>query len=332
MTDDTATSMYFAVEPLAPDFIEKLTEAIQDAKAKNPDLLFYAVVDAAFEHARPRIKRTTWKDEAWSLYEDMTTQTALKDAAPHLVPLSDDPNDLQYQLVVLRKVGNGLPMMSFIGTTIRPIEFPIKPAELMATFKPFFEVTAGDKQRFLLRFADTRILPVLDSILRDDNIAGWRHGITHWWLPDRTGKLISLPEYPNNDRPFDSAQDCLSLSAKSFNQLTDAGESDAILDAIAEQNADLLKGKQPAAAHAVIQRLKEKIAEFHIDNFRDVVMFCTTALSASERFYSNPKFKALLTSGAWTPGKLGEAFMTVDDDAWTENEAMNLFEVKQEKS
>jgi hypothetical protein len=314
-------NIYFAVDKLASDFIKNLSDALQSATSKNCNLSLYALIDAAFEYTKDSSKQSTWKSQAASLYKG-TAHDRLTEASPYLLRLFDDPSEMRLQLRRILQTSSGIPMISFIASTL-----PIK--ELIATFKPFLEIRV-DAQCFLLRFSDTRILPVLDSILCNENIAGWRQEIMHWWFPDRTGNLASLPEHENNKQPFDPEKDSLSVSQGSFNLLIDAGESDAILGVISDQNSDLLKDKLPSEAYALVQRLRGKIAEFHIDNFPDIVMFCTTALATSECFHASQEFNKVLKSGAWTHGKLGDALSAIDDASWREIESMNPPEVKQQ--
>jgi hypothetical protein len=218
-----------------------------------------------------------------------------------------------------------MPMLSFIAS-------PLSTKQLIETFKPFLEISVDDDPGFLLRFADTRVLPALDSILCKENIGSWRQGIAHWWLPDREGNLTSLPEHASNNKIVAPLKNSLNLSQTLFNQLIDAGESDAILDAIFDQNSDLLKDMTPSVAYALVQRLKTEINGFNITNFPDTVMFCTTALATSEHFYAQQEFNKLLTSGAWVSGKLGEAFFNIDDASWAEIEMMHPLKSKQEFS
>lgn len=312
-------NMYFAVDKLASNFIENLAESFRFAISKNSELSIYALIDASFEYAQHRPQRFSWKSQATAIY-DGTAFDELKDASPYLLPLSADLVIMRHELRKIFKVSSGVPMVSFIASSLST-------SELCDVFKPFLEISVDDEQSFLLRFSDTRVLPVLDAILCKENITGWRRGIAHWWMPDRAGKIFSLPDYENNERIFNPEKNSLSLPQLSFNLLIEAGECDAILDAISDQNPDLLNDRLPSFNYALAHEMKSKIKKFRIENFPDVVMFCTTALATSEHFHTHPDFNAVLKSAAWRPGALGEAFSAIDDASWAAIESMSSLKI-----
>lgn len=307
-------NMYFAVDKIAPDFVENLIEFISIAGARKDKLLIYALVDASFEYVKRRPNISAWEEQSTSLYED-TEFAGLLQASPRLIPIQGTPENMRQSLRRLVGACSGMPMLSFIGST-----FSVN--ELKACFNPFLEIRVDDEQGFLLRFADTRILPILDSILCNEKASGWRHGIWHWWLPDRAGNLISLPNYESDQHLHGPAEKCLSVPQILFNQLIDAGESDAILDAISDQNPDLLKNKTPSALYELMERLSKPINKFEITYFSDKVMFCTTALATTEYFYTQKNFNSILRAAAWVPGKLGDAFAFIDEIIWDEVASM----------
>ncbi|MET3135126.1 hypothetical protein AAKU55_005429 [Oxalobacteraceae bacterium GrIS 1.11] len=304
--------MYFAVDELAPDFASNLLDAFHSASLADGNLSMYALIDASFEYVKSSSPRTDWKNDAVSLYRN-TIFDALKDAAPHLVKIHDDPNKAKLQLRRLFKICNGFPMVSFIASNLNL-------NALAKTFEYFLEINIVDEQKFLLRFADTRLLPLLDIVIRENTVFGWRQGVSHWWLPNRNGELDILPVYLCDNNSAGNENNQFSLPQISFNKLVDAGESDAIIDVISDQNIDILKINYPSNNYAIIQRLREKMLEFNIENFPDMVIFCTTALATSEEFYLQADFNLILKSRSWKVGKLGDAFSSLNDSSWAEIE------------
>jgi hypothetical protein len=300
--------MYFAVDKLASDFHEQLTDAFQRAQPGADSLRFYALVDTAFHHVQGH--RPDREQKAlWTSIYDGTGNAALVDASPCLLPLPDEPRSLRGQLFRLLKKNSGYPMMSFIASHLSTIA-------LAAAFKPFIEAGCDDDQSFLLRFGDTRVLPAVDEVLRKEQVAGWRHGVAYWWVPDRRGNLMCLPEYADSTPSARLPTTPLLVSQAAFALLADAGDADAILDAIFDQNPGLLLAQRPSDAYGLVQRLRPKLKEFGIADFRDVVMFYTTALATSEHFHKQADFHAVLEAGAWKPGRLGDAFAAIEDASW----------------
>ncbi len=300
--------MYFAFDQIASDFTEDLNEAFARATADDPNLSLVALVDSSFEFAKGSRDMPGWLAQATSLYEG-TEHSGLTVASPCLLQLPPNGGELKSAISKLVDACSGYPMLSFIATSG---SFD----DLLNSLKHFIDVGTDDGQSFLLRFADVRILPALDAVLCKERTAGWRDGIVHWWLPGRTGTLRALPTYEPNKRQENVPDGSLKLPALPFNTLIDAGECDAILDAIFDQNPDLLTQVSPSEAYFLIQRLKTKIDEFSIANFADSVMFCTTALATNENFHQQFEFEKLLKSGAWENGKLGGAFAALSDESW----------------
>lgn len=303
-------TMYFAIDKLADDFFDQLVQATTKAQNANQTLNIYALVDTAFFMLDKSLKQSTWLDDAISIYRD-TALVGLSEASPHLLPINLLEKNTQQHFRKILHACNGKPMLSVIASHL-PID------DLVYRFKPFLEISAEDEQTFVLRFADTRILPVLDGILCHEQLSEWRQGISHWWYPDRHGNLASLPEIARQNPTKVRSTMHLKLSQSRFNQLIEAGNADAILDAIFEQNPTLLSAKKPSYFYTTVQQLQRPLRTFEINNFTDIVLFCTTATATHAQFYEQTSFKAVLETKTWTIGALGSAFAEIDDAAWTE--------------
>lgn len=308
--------MYFAVDELPPAFMADLLEAFRLARLSNANLSLYALIDASFEYVRPSAGRKAWMDTAVSLYEG-TALDALSKESPHLFGFSKEPAAARVQMHSILARASGMPMISFIAS-----ELDLD--ALAQTFKAFLEINTADGQSFLLRFADTRVLPVLDSILRDECGDLWRRDVAYWWLPGRDGNLQTMPVHHWSGGQEDREDNTFVLSQDSFNRVVREGDADAILDVIFDQNSEVLSQAKPSENYYAIRRLVPKMAELGVENFSDAVVFCTTALLTSENFYLHRDFNALLAEKKWIPGKLGEAFFEIDDDSWAEIEAMRI--------
>ncbi|MES2162852.1 MAG: DUF4123 domain-containing protein [Pseudomonadota bacterium] len=312
--------MYFAVDELPPAFMADLLEAFRLARSSNANLSLYALIDASFDYVRPGSGRKAWKDAAVSLY-DGTALDALSKESPHLFAFSDEPAAARVQMHGMLARASGMPMISFIASELNL-------DALAQTFKAFLEINTADGQSFLLRFADTRVLPVLDSVLRDECGDLWRKGVAYWWLPGRDGNLHTMPAHHWSGDQEDRADNTVVLSQDAFNRVVSEGDADAILDVIADQNPEVLSQARPSENYCAIRRLVPKMAELGVESFPDAVVFCTTALLTTENFHLHRDFNALLANKKWVPGKLGEALFEVDDASWEEIEAVKIYHDK----
>ena len=303
-------TMYFAIDKLADDFFDQLAQAAMEAQNADQTLTIYALVDTAFFMLDKSSKQSTWLDQSVSIYRD-TELAGLCEASPHLIAINLLEKNTKLHFRKILNACDGKPMVSFIASHLST-------DDLTNRFKPFLEISTEDEQTFVLRFADTRILPFLDGILCNEQLPEWRQGISHWWYPDRHGNLVSLPEYAPQNSSKILTTTHLKLTQTRFNQLIEAGDADAILDAIFDQNPALLAEKKPSQFYTMIQQLQIPIRTFEITNFTDIVLFCTTALATNTQFYEQTSFKALLEKKAWKIGTLGSAFAEIDDAAWDE--------------
>lgn len=113
-----------------------------------------------------------------------------------------------------------------------------------------------DEQRFLLRFADTRVLPILVGGLDDTQRRQFLGPLRAWRYVGRDGRIATLAG--GGDA---AASGPLRLSAEQFASLVDASEADAILGTLRERAA-LPVGVAPAVTHqralAALRRADER--------------------------------------------------------------------------
>ncbi len=306
--------MYFAVDKLPPEFMGDLLEAFRLAKLSNAKLGMYALVDSSFEHVRPSSMRSTWKESAVSLYGG-TALDALSKASPYLYKFPDEPAVARAQMRGLLEMASGMPMISFIAS-----EWGLH--ALAQSFKGLLEVKTADEQTLLLRFADARVLPGLDTVMRDESGDRWRIGVAYWWLPGRNGKLQTLPIHEYGEKCPGQTDKFIVLSQDSFNRLVSGGDADAILGAMFDQNPQVLDHALPSDNYGMVQRLLPEMVKLGVENFSDSVVFCTAAMLTSESFHLHQDFNSVLVSKKWVPGKLGDALFEINDAAWEEVESM----------
>ena len=307
---------YFAIDSLSAEFSTELASIFQAAHAIDSRQSLYALIDGAFEYARPRRKHVKWREGAVNLYAS-TALESLGDAAPFLLPVSNERQEQRKTLRSLQSNCTDMPMLSFIISTQTV-------TTLASSLHRFIQVEIDGLQQFVLRFADTRILPELDALMTSECQPGWRVGITEWIMPDRAGRLTRLPQYTPQGESTDNRPKMLLGSQTFLDRLVDAGFADAVLDAIFDQNKDLLLSNMPSVGYRTVHDLHTIAAEYRIDNFPDIVIFCTTGLATSKTFHCHPAFNSILKNRQWRTNQLGTAFAALNDQAWLEIEPENI--------
>ncbi|MGY0653071.1 DUF4123 domain-containing protein [Luteimonas sp. A537] len=181
----------------------------------------YALVDSAQRphfHERLENLRTPYR----SLF-DGTAEQALKDIAPLLVEHIGELTDNSSLNRELRSLGERKPAVSLIASDASM-------DELATHFRSFHLVRVpehGEKD-MLVRWYDTRILPIWMQLLRPDQQSSFIGTICEWRYYDRFGdmKELILPARPAEGFP---ALPPLRLDADQYNNFLDACTPDAAI-------------------------------------------------------------------------------------------------------
>ncbi len=309
-------TIYVGVDPVQASFATDLQRSYDALAANRPGLKLYALLDAAFlQHERFAQQMKTWGASSFYAF----AYEPLVDASPHLMLLNADKTKRAAQLRRILRVAGQYPMTSFMASDREP-------AAIIEGFQYFVEASVeSEDQSFLLRFADVRVLPGLDDCLRarEAGTPGWRKGIAAWWYPDRRGKFQQLPGL-ETDAGLGMPKGHLSLTHAEFELLLDYSEPDTLLDIIYDQNPELLLGSMPGENHCLVSELRATAKKYSIDNFPDLVIFCTVGLSTSKFFPEVEEFKKVLQNADRRPGGLGDELTNVEESAWVEAASLKL--------
>lgn len=282
-------NVFFAQDAMVThEILDQLNEYIKT----QPDLHWAALIDSAFDYPASEFfpyTTTGINCYAFDAYE------GLEAAAPWLMPFADEQ-----QLSNLLRHCKARPMLSFVASR-QPI------AELTETWASLHWVTAVDKQRMLLRLADTRILPMLPQILSSDQWAAFTAPLEHWLFINREGKLNNCPLAPENTRAVPHIQ----LSQAQLDLLLQAAEADAVIDLIVDCMSDIIPIDIKNSHFFKLINESCQLAQAHqIEAFPDTVSLAVAACLTSGESNKNPKLHLLLEKKKWIPSKLGETLVT----------------------
>lgn len=286
--------MYFAQDPTDLAAAEKF---LADAFGSEPGLHWIALIDGAFDHGR---------NAAGVLYKGLNCYAAdyplndLVDTAPWLIDLDPFDKDNLYLAKLLAHC-SGRPMFSVLASRI--------PASMLARrWLPLHHAHASDGQRLLLRFADTRTLPLLSDILEPVQWAAITEPLEHWFYPDRGGAMVAaaLPE-PTTIAPLA----VLHLSQAQLDAMVKACEPDAALDLLADQMAEVFAPNvSHGKLHGYIKKKTFGLIDRHgIQNWTDKVSLVAAELLTNGKLHQDHKLEELLLTKAWEPGNLRAALL-----------------------
>ncbi|TJZ64747.1 DUF4123 domain-containing protein [Chitiniphilus eburneus] len=230
------------IDPYSPSSVDELRAEWQAASAAQPDLQLYALLDHAFH--RSRKQNLTMLGHWQSLYAGQSGATP--EISPLLQCVAQPGDPLPALVAQLLAHTEGQPSLSFIASA--------QPAEsLLQHFTHYVDVTIlPERVRYLLRYADTRILPQLLIALDAAQQAELLAPIHTWWYFDREGRLQAT----NGLNQPDIAQRELTLSEAQFGALLDSSYPDTLANSLRQMRslAEYLPA-QPSALHALSRRL-----------------------------------------------------------------------------
>ncbi|MEN3297439.1 MAG: hypothetical protein V7642_6692 [Burkholderiales bacterium] len=279
--------MYFASDA---SHTATVCAALIEKIRAHPERNWLALVDGAFDHGQPG---PSLPNEHYPLY-DCDGLSDLLGASPFLIVLTaHDEAQLRVELVNLVRHRKERPMLSFIGTSASA-------SSINENFRLFANAMTDDDQEFLLRFADTRVLPGLPDALRQAYWDGMTCLLSDWIVIGRDGTPQALPLNPNR-APFKGG---FQLSPVEFARLVSNGEADAVLDAIAESNPEALPEGSRAAIYDRVVASCSYAQGHKVQAFPDVVALAYLALLNDGKGLRDPKLSDMLLRSQWTAGRL----------------------------
>jgi hypothetical protein len=278
--------MYFAVDPAQPCVPEQILVRLSQLEEQHPgaEIYCYLLVDVSFDQTLPSIY--PWRGAVeCSLYEGMRLE-GLKEAAPHLFRLRDDPKKRLDWLQQLFAVCTGKPMLSILFSAIPS-------NNLRGHIQPYLLARTEDSMEWPVRWADTRVLPGLIAALTPEERQHLLSPLFVWMMIDRQGELIEW-RGDGNPAPDPADFDCWPLDEGRFSQLLVEAEADAVLSQIDERRADLLANGKHAEKHIRVSRQLALATRYKIDRVADRLHFALLGLMHSSSMFEDPLMRSAL--------------------------------------
>ena len=285
---------YYAIDQYdSASLSEQLLELLSDTTNSGA---WFALVDTAFTHGS-KVKWT--RDESWPVYSEGRFED-LKRVSPHLLPLSTLSNEaLGSELTRLLARCKGLPMLSFIRSEKSP-------KAICQSWQNILEVETSDGQRFLLRFADSRVTPVIAKLFPASAWARLSNGIDEWLSIDREGELLSLPvAEPQANRLLD--QEFVEVSDKELSRILQSGEADALANILHENFPDMLPTDHGATAYRRLAVICDLAAQCGMESSSDLMILTVAVFLSDGRLLENPTFVKWLEGRPWITGNFADA-------------------------
>lgn len=225
-----------------------------------------------------------------SLFEG-TPEESLLEIAPLVIPVSPLDANLRSRVFEwIEKLAYSAPCLTWLETDASPQD--------MAThLRRFHTVGLSDKQTMLMRWYDTRILPVWLSCLSSDQAAAFTAHIAHVAYVDRFGE-VSVPAIERRQQDFPAApsfgEPLIALNDAQYSMLVDATELDVLVKHLRQVIPDELKQVPARTLTRFVSEHQQDALAAGLDDIDRQAQYVLLALYTSGQGVACPEFRALL--------------------------------------
>jgi hypothetical protein len=278
-------------------------ECLAERFQQLSDSHWYALVDLSCVYDAPL---PSWFQYCFSFYES-TPWKKLATLSPTLYALSLGSAD-ELAIVIKRLLTwcNGKPMLSFWASQKDQ-------AALINHWQRYLNLNTTEGDHYLLRFADTRVLASLPTVLNSEHWSQLTSPLETWLIINRAGQLQELPCKSNNLTVLSETP--ITLSASELAALIDASEPDAIVQVLEKDFSELLQSRSRAALFHRIAFISQQAKRHQITTFLDVVAMATVELSMPDEYsgqwLKEPGVQTLFSQKSWADGQLSVALSEV---------------------
>lgn len=165
--------------------------------------------------------------------------------------------------------------------------------EALVALRARTEATLPENVSVLLRYFDTRVFPVLLRVLSQEQRQAFLSFGTCWAVSGRHGEL-QLFKHSDTGRDTFPVKTPLQLNEAQAAALIEAGEADALIDLLLNQNNEALYSLTPPEQHEYINKSLDNAKSLRINQLSEQVAFCTLALELGIDFYKASPWSSLM--------------------------------------
>ncbi len=288
---------------------EALHSALEVAKAKGHQLCL--LVDTAHAENSHR-KLDAWQIPYDSLFRG-TSEEDLIEIAPLLIPvnaLDEGPRGKLFAWA--QSTGYASPSVSWF-------EADAAFADLADHLRLFHTVGLSEGQTMLMRWYDTRILPVWLACLAAPQAEAFAAGTFNWHFVDRSGRVATLsmdnhakafPPPPNFGQPL------ITLTDQQYGLLVDAADLDALLGHLRRIIPDELKRVPHAKLMRFVSRYQQEAISAALDDMDRQTQYVLLALYTSGTGLEHPELKAFMKHPPNTLDAFSAGLQALPDEVW----------------
>lgn len=177
--------------------------------------------------------------------------------------------------------------------------------ELVRVWQPCLQpVVEEDGSRYLLRFADTRVLPALPGAMNPTAWAQLTAPLMHWCYVDRAGTLQTLWLSESRMEPATYQRAQLVLPLSDVDRMVEAAMPDAIIDLMERMSPGTLPDTDKAQVYRLVAQASTLAKAHSVDATPDVVQLAAYALATDGAGLREPELLEVLGNPRRNPDAL----------------------------
>lgn len=289
---------------------QALTHSLAEAGKRQAQMLLL-LDTATAENSHLTLDR--WQIPYWSLFEG-TPEERLLEIAPLLIAVSGLEDDKRTELFGwVEKLAYAAPCLSWFFTD----ETPSQAAEHL---RRFHVVGLSDQQAMLMRWYDTRILPVWLSCLTPSQAKVFAAHTSGWQYVDRFGETIVVPDTADRaeelpDAPFGAPW--IQLNDAQYSVLVDAAELDTLTKHLRQVIRDELRHISDRALLPFVGKHQQEAIKAGLKDIDRQTQYVLLALYTSGAGVEHPAVKAALQPQPENVDVLSERLQALPDEVWS---------------
>lgn len=244
-----------------------------------------------------------------SLFEGHA-EASLTDIAPLLIDVTVERDATEKVIDETQRIGKLKPCVSTLES-----ELPLVP--LAEHFTQFHLVETADGQAMLMRWYDTRILPIWLDVLSEEQRRFFTGSVTRWISIDRFGVEQEHISSKLDTQASLSGHTPLRLDERQAEQLFEAAEPDVLIFELHKALRAELDRIPQSVLYPFVQAHWRMAREHGLNSRSDQLLLLTLALRTSGTFIKHPRVKALFASPSATEPSFSQRFDALPESVWT---------------
>jgi hypothetical protein len=288
---------------------EALRVALEAANANGRQLIL--LVDTA--HAEnSHLKFNQWQIPYSSLFHG-TPEAGLIEIAPLLIAVNGlDGVCINNLFAWAQSTGYTSPAVSWFET-----DFGLP--KIVDHLRLFHTVGLSEGQTMLMRWYDTRILPVWFACLTPSQTETFSAGISSWHYVDRTGGVSALP-VGDQAKPFPFApkfgEPVINLTDHQYGLLVDAADLDVLLCHLRRIIPDEMRRVQSTKLNHFVAHYQQEAISAGLGDIDRQAQYVLLALYTNGCGVEHPQLKAFMKNAPEMLDAFSDGLQALSDEVW----------------